>query len=285
MRKGIATVFFVFLVAAALSICIWDMFSAGQMPDVQDEVKAYYGVYSVTSADQDVGADGGVELIPDEYGATEDITSPGVYILSGDYKDTILIDAEDQNVHLVLDNAGIETASGPAIYARSAGKLFITVKDGTENHLSDSAWYNDKNANAAIFANCDLTINGNGTLFVYGYHKDAIHGKRTVKILDAKVALMSKRCGIRGNDGIYLAPGVLTVESEKYGLQTMDSGSPPVGAIEISGGTVSIVAGDTGISSRSDVYVSGCSLAIQAAVSPVIAGGQQFLDEGCITIV
>lgn len=285
MRKEIVIISFVVLFIAALSFCIWDTVSAGENDSKPSGDTVSSGAFSVTAADQDTGAGEGALLLPDEYGKTEEIREPGTYILSGEYKDTIMIDAEDQNVRLILDNAVIGSASGPAIYARSAGKVFITAKEGTENHLSDSAYYTDKEANAAIFANCDLTINGTGSLFVSGYHKDAVHGKRVVKVLDAKVSLQSKRCGIRGNDGIYLRPEVLAVESEKIGLQTVDSGTSPMGDIEVAGGTLSIVAGDTGISSQSNVYVSGCSLAIQAVVSPVTARGEQHLEEGSVTIV
>ena len=285
MKKEIVIVSFAVLFAAALSFCIWDTVSAGKNESKTLEEGASDGYFSVTAADLDTEAGTGSLLSPDEYGKTEEIREPGTYILSGEYKDTIFINTEDQNVHLILDNVVIGSPSGPAIYARSAGKLFITAKEGTENHLSDSAYYTDKEANAAIFANCDLTINGSGSLFVSGYNKDAVHGKRIVKVLDAKVSLKSKRCGIRGNDGIYLSPEVLTVESEKFGLQTVDSGTPPRGDIEITGGTLSMIAGDTGISSQSDVYVSGCSLAIQAVVSPVTARGEQHLEEGAVTIV
>ena len=107
MRKEIVIISFVVLFIAALSFCIWDTVSAGENDSKSSGDTVSSGAFSVTAADQDTGAGEGALLLPDEYGKTEEIREPGTYILSGEYKDTIMIDAEDQNVRLILDNAVI----------------------------------------------------------------------------------------------------------------------------------------------------------------------------------
>ena len=53
------------------------------------------------------------------------ITEAGTYILSGEYEGMIVIEAgEEDKVQLVLENATITNESGPAIYVRSADKVW-----------------------------------------------------------------------------------------------------------------------------------------------------------------
>ena len=84
------------------------------------------------------------------------ITEGGDYLLTGNSDSTILIRAEDQNVHLFLDGVQIETGEGSAIQVESAGKLLITLVEGSSNVLADSARYAaDSASKAAIYSVSD----------------------------------------------------------------------------------------------------------------------------------
>ena len=204
----------------------------------------------------------------------------GDYVLSGEYHQTITVDAHDELVHLFLNNAAIETAVGPAFNIESAGKVVITLMEDSMNSLMDAAYYNDEDLNAAISAACDLTINGSGTLYVCGYYKDAIHTKDVFKLLDGTVQLKSKRYGIKGNDGIVLEPAVLSIESEKNGCQTSNANKENKGIIDIRGGEISIVAGEYALSSVSDVYVRDGEIYLNSVIEDIYTEGQQYIAEG-----
>ncbi|HWP22295.1 MAG TPA: carbohydrate-binding domain-containing protein, partial [Candidatus Cryosericum sp.] len=98
------------------------------------------------------------------------ITSGGVYVFSGTLADgSVIVNAgEDDKVQIVLSNAFIANNDGPAIYAVEADKVFVTAEAGTVNTLADgSAYAQDpfgNNPDGAIFARCDLTVNGTGEL-------------------------------------------------------------------------------------------------------------------------
>ena len=65
------------------------------------------------------------------------ITEAGVYILSGPYDGMITVDAgEEAKVQLVLKNAALTNDSGPAVYVRSADKVFLTAAAGTSSLIS-----------------------------------------------------------------------------------------------------------------------------------------------------
>lgn len=104
------------------------------------------------------------------------ITKEGTYVFSGALSEgQIVVDADSAEVQLVLDNADITCASSAAIYVKNADKAFITLAEGAENILMNTAEYeaiDDNNIDAVIFSKDDLTLNGKGTLTInseYGH--------------------------------------------------------------------------------------------------------------------
>ena len=71
-------------------------------------------------------------------GKTITINAEGVYVITGTASNaSIVIDAADTDkVQLVLDNASITNSNAPAIYVKSADKVFVTTAEGTTNTFS-----------------------------------------------------------------------------------------------------------------------------------------------------
>lgn len=211
------------------------------------------------------------------------IEEGGEYILSGTTHQTIRIDAHDEIVHLFLNNLTVETADGPAIEAVSGGKLIITLMEDSASALFDAAYYSNKDVTGAISAVCDLTINGQGSLYACGYYKDTIYTKDVFKLLGGTVQLRAKRNGIKGNDGILLAPEYLMIESEKNGCQTSNANKAGKGIIDIQGGELSVVAGQYGLSAASDVHIRDGQVHFNSVVADIYTEGQQYIAEGTLT--
>lgn len=222
-----------------------------------------------------------IDLSVTEKGFT--IENGGEYVLSGSYDETLTIDVHDEIVHLYFDNLNIETTIGPAIYIASGNKVIITLLENTTNTFFDAAYYKDEALNATISSECDLTINGSGTLYVCGYFKDAIHSKDVCKLLGGQIQLMAKRYGIKGNDGIVLQPDYLLIESEKNGCQTSNADKAGKGVIDIGAGDISIISGEYALSSAADVYIRGGKVYLNSVIGNVDAKGQQYIAEGTIT--
>lgn len=210
------------------------------------------------------------------------IEKGGEYILSGEHNQTIIIDAHDEIVHLFLDNITLQTTVGPGINVVSAGKLIVTLVEGSDNTIYDAAYYNDEELNGTISATCDVTINGNGKLNVCGYYKDALYTKDVLKIIGGNIQLKAKRYGIKGNDGIVLAPEVLVIESEKNGCQTSNHSKEGKGIIDVWGGTINIVAGEYGLSAVSDIYIRGGETYINSVIADIYTEGQHYIAEGVV---
>lgn len=211
------------------------------------------------------------------------IEDGGAYRLSGELKGMVSIDAEEQIVHLILDHVSIASGTGPAILVRSAGKVVITLKEGTENQLRDSGKYlAAAEENACIYSMCDLTVNGAGSLEVNGYYKDGIHSRDVVKILGGQIAIHAKRDGIRGNDGFMMQDGQLEIQSEGAGLRTTKSGRTGKGAVEISGGYVSVIAGEYAVSSAAELWVRDCRAALKGILGDMQSAKGMYIQEECL---
>ena len=108
---------------------------------------------------------------------------------------------EDEVVHLILDGVQIRADAGPAIYIAGAEKAVITAKEGTYSVLSDSA-HRREGADACIFSEADLTLNGSGRLAIFGFHEHGIRSRDVVKAVGSPVYVKAKGDGIRGNNGV-----------------------------------------------------------------------------------
>lgn len=243
----------------------------------------YTEIYKCTRADLDTEAKDVMEIDLSKKDSDLLITDAGSYLLYGDYEGQVCIDAEEQIVHLFLKNADIQSPAGPAIDIRAAGKVIITLMEGTSNSIQDKAYYRRKDeGDAAIYSNSDLTVNGDGALSVHGLYDKGIHSRDVVKILGGDIFVEAKGHGIQGNDGMRLSPAALSIESEGHGLYSRKAGEGGKGAIEITGGSIRIIAGENAVSSSGVLYVSDCSFWSNSILDAFHVSGARYITEGCV---
>ncbi|MCR5675584.1 MAG: carbohydrate-binding domain-containing protein [Lachnospiraceae bacterium] len=224
-----------------------------------------------SSADLETGFEEAQEI---DLAEETEIRAGGAYRLTGSTDRTVVVEAEDQIVRLLLDQVTIHAQDGPGLEIRSAGKVIITRLEGTENTISDGPRYTDKsNANAALFSQCDLTINGEGALTVEGYYKDAIHTKDVFRLHGGKLTVKAKRTGIRGNDGMLLADGTVQIEAEGNGLQTVKVNDHGKGQMNVENIDGSIIAGAYGMNAAAGLYLSDNRITMQTVRGDYQADG------------
>ena len=148
------------------------------------------------------------------------LTEPGTYYLRGELQGSVILEGEEDDMfRLVLDGVRIEAAHGPAIYAKSAGSLRLILEDGSENTLRGAEEYWDtEEGHAALFAACDLTIEGAGSLTVRAPVYDGIRTKDSLRMRDLMLDLEAARDGIRGNNGILGENCYLSVNAGMNGM-------------------------------------------------------------------
>lgn len=235
---------------------------------------------TLTTADMTATAESPVHIDLGQVDEVCRITDPGSYVVSGDLAGRIEVDAQDQVVHLILAGVEVRAALGPALQVLSAGKVIVSLQENTENTFLDGKSYPaDSAADACIYSECDLTINGDGSLNVSGYFQDGIHTKDVLKILGGSVFVQSKQDGLQGNDGIVVTCQGLQVQSERHGLHTTKSGKVSKGNIEIYSGDHSVIAGGYAFSCAAELYIDECQMYAMGVLGTHKTAGNAYVAE------
>lgn len=178
-------------------------------------------------------------------GSTITISTAGTYIVSGNLTDgsITVTTSENDKVQIVLNGVKIASSSGPAIDIQSADKCFITLAEGTQNSLSDGSVFTSEDANACIYAICDLMINGSGSLDISGNYRHWVFSKDGLVVYGGKVVLDSQGDGVDSNGNVEINGGTLLVNGPSG---DGDGAFDYDGDATISGGTV-LMAGAVGM--------------------------------------
>lgn len=217
-----------------------------------DETKADESETDGTKADESVTnetetASTGVSIS----GNIITITKEGTYVLSGALSEgQIVVDADSAKVQLVLDNADITCASSAAIYVKNADKAFITLAEGSENILMNTAEYeaiDDNNINAVIFSKDDLTLNGKGTLTINSEYGHGIVSKDDLKLVGGTYNITAKNHALSGKDSVRIAAGTYNLTSGKDGIHSENADDDENGFVYIASGDFTIESTGDGI--------------------------------------
>ena len=194
------------------------------------------------------------------------ITEAGVYVLTGQAKDVTVYVAADKEdkVQLVLDGLAITNGNAPAIYVKSADKVFVTTAGDsalavTGAFLSDG----DTHTDGVIFSKSDLVLNGTATLTVTS-SENGIVGKDDLKITGGTYRVSAQSKTIEANDSIRIADGVFELTAGTDGLHA-ENDDDTTGYIYLGGGTFTIQAGDDGLHATAVIQVDDGELTIAAA--------------------
>ncbi|HZL80438.1 MAG TPA: carbohydrate-binding domain-containing protein, partial [Demequina sp.] len=252
---------------------------------------------SVTLAD---GASSGGKDVS-VLGDTVTLTAAGTYAVTGSLTSgSLVVDAPDAVVNLVLDGVDITAADVAAINVADAGQVVVWLADGSVNTLADasgavvddSAAVDDTAAdspNATLFSTADLWIAGRGALSVTAHANDGITSKDSLVIAGGAVTVTAADDGLRGKDHLVVAAGTLTVTAAGDALKS-DNGSvtdqpdATVGVIWIADGTLDLTSGSDGADAARQVTITGGDLTIAAGDDGLHSDAVLRIDGGTIAI-
>lgn len=211
-------------------------------------------------------------------GSTVTISEAGVYRLSGSLDGGVVVAApDDALVVLILDGVDISNDAGAAIAVQSADDVAIFLEEGSDNRVSDAGSYTaEAGANAAIWADTDLTISGTGSLTVTGNGNDGISSTDDLAILSGEITVTAADDALRGKDSLVVEGGSLDLTAtggdglksdgtENSGTANDQEDDPTKGYVAVSGGTVEISAGDDGVQAWTDVVITGGTIGVDVA--------------------
>ena len=245
-----------------------DIFTANDLDAAWDTA----GATQITLSDEGSTVRGNGAYV---YNGDVYIVYAGRYMLSGTLSDgSVIIEADgDDKIWLMLDGVSVHCEDGAAIRIEQAGKVFMTLRDGTENTLSSGASYSEESVSAGvdgtIYSRDDLTINGTGSLKVSAEYRhgivcnddfvmtggmlnvtaaqDAIHANDSVRLKDADLMLSAGDDGITASNDdetsyVYIESGNITIPACYEGIEAV--------RITIAGGTIDIDPTDDGINAN-----------------------------------
>ena len=219
-------------------------------------------------------------------GSTVTISTAGTYIVSGNLTDgsITVTTSENDKVQIVLNGVKIACSSGPAIDVQSADKCFITLAEGTQNSLSDGSVFTSEDANACIYATCDLTINGSGSLDVSGNYRHGVFSKDDLVVYGGSINVSAVEDGLNGKDSVKIGAGDISIDSGADGVKSSKSTNPEKGFVYVSDGSLSIDAEDDGIQAKTYLCIAGGSIGIDAADDALHSDLEGAINGGSTTV-
>ena len=207
------------------------------------------------------------------------ITCPGAYYLTGESSDfQVVVNTpaaeKEGNTGIYLHNVTLKSSNSP-ILVKNADKAVIhlvkgttnVVEDGNGNHLFTTVNGKQDTAKAAIYSKDDMNIKGAGKLTVNGKFKNGIQSSNDLKIKNGDITVVANENGIKGKGSLEISGGTLSITAQKGdGLESDEcvenhDGSfkdtvATKGIVKISGGNITIKAGDDGIDAANYILVS-----------------------------
>ncbi|WP_169081319.1 carbohydrate-binding domain-containing protein [Paenibacillus sp. PL91] len=203
-------------------------------------------------------------------GGSVSITEAGTYVLSGTLNDgQLTVNVPDGTIHLVLNGLEMHDNDSAPLYIVEAGKVVMTLQEGTENKLSDGTNYVNADAtaeepNAALYSKADLTINGKGKLTVEGNFNNGINSRDDLKLVSGTIAVKAVDDGVQGKDRVAALEGAkLTVEAGGDGVKATNAEEEGKGIIAIGGGTFDITSGNDALQAETSMLVNGGTFSLK----------------------
>ncbi len=198
------------------------------------------------------------------------IAYAGKYVISGTLDGSVHIDADgDDKIWLLFDGVDINSKTEPPLYIKQADKVFLTLKENSQNSLVFEN--DDENAeiDGCIFSRDDLTVNGKGNLTVTSSNLHGIVCNDSLVFTGGNINITAKVDGVHAHDAIKICNTDFTVSAGDDGLHAgnddessvfyLESGNINItecyegieaNDITIAGGTVYITPSDDGINAN-----------------------------------
>ncbi len=195
-------------------------------------------------------------------GSILNISAGGTYQLNGTLTNgRVIVEAtENDLVRLLLNNVEITNESSAPITIKSAEKVIVVLNKDTKNTITDGNSYQYDNTekeepNAALFSKTNLTVYGEGELYINANFNDAINCKDGLIVDCGKMNITSIDEGIRGKDYLIIKKGNFTIDSGGDGFKSDNDEDETRGYIKILTGDFNISAKGDAISACTDVLI------------------------------
>jgi len=115
-----------------------------------------------------------------------EINKQGTYVIEGSLDGQLIVEADEEAiVHIIFDNAEINSSIGTPLYIAEANKVLLTLVN--DNILTSSL--TEAIDNTVILSNCNLSINGTGSLKLETAFGELIYCNEDLKLVTGEIIL------------------------------------------------------------------------------------------------
>ncbi|MCH5155600.1 MAG: carbohydrate-binding domain-containing protein [Clostridiales bacterium] len=192
----------------------------------------------------------------------ETVTEKSAYNISGSLHGNIVIDAGDCKFELSMSGFSVSSDTDCPVTIESGDKVTLSAKKSTQNYIFDlREEAGESDISPAVYAKCDLDIQGKGSLFVKSVNNNGIHTKKDLNVKNLALQVDCKDNALKGNDGVAIESGsVVLIARTGDGIKTTNSDVSQKGNqrgnITITGGDILIYAACDGIAAAHDVQIN-----------------------------
>ena len=270
--------------ALLLALVLWTAISSGgeERALAAESIFAWEDLFTVRDLEQTADTTGAL-VYNVSNGSEIRITEEGVYVLTSSAANaTVIVDAPEAKVQLVLDGLTVTNDDFPCVYVVEADKVFLTT--AADSSLTVTGAFRadgETNTDGVVFSRSDLVLNGTATLTISS-SENGVVCKDDLKITGGAYSITAASKAIEAKDSIRVAGGDLTLRAGTDGLHAENDGDDTKGGVYIGGGSVSITAGDDGIHATTVVQIDGGEVSIIAAEG--IEGTYIQINSGTLSI-
>lgn len=199
------------------------------------------------------------------------LESDSVYTLSGEFYGNIVVEGNAlYGLELELNGFTLTSYAECPMLFTGCDKVTLSAKKGSLNYVVDLRGATESYT-GCVYADCDLDIQGKGTLYVVSENNNGIHTKDDLCVKNLVLQVECEDNALKGNDGVTVESGELTLIARSGdGIKTSNSGlskkGKQKGNIVISGGTVNIFAACDGLDAACDVTIDESTAAVNISV-------------------
>ncbi len=233
-------------------------------------------VYNGTSASVSGDTQGVVSVSGADVTVNSQYADSLLLVLSGTTTDGSLLVNRSRKYGILLNGVSITNADGPAINNQGKKALYVECADGTTNTLVDGTAYAEHSYDqkGTLFSEGQIIFRGSGTLNVTANCKNAIASDDYVVVggdvvINATTSATGSN-GVKVNDGMYIAGGMLTIHVASEGGRGINCDS----IMTITGGTTTInTTGDCKVETVDGVTDTTSAACIKSDYAFTMTGG------------